>query len=201
MATSMIYVVDDDDLLRRTLGSLLENFGYTVCLCASAAEFLERYDPQPQECLILDIQMPAMNGLELQKVMNSRGITIPTIIMTGHGDISMAVSAMKVGARDFLEKPFNEEHLLSIIREILSRQSDTSADDAGDGIKKLSVLTPRELEIAHLICDGRQNKQIAADLGISSRTVENHRARIMQKLEVKTASQLIRLILAAGNRN
>ena len=196
----MIYVVDDDNLLRRTLGTLLKNFGFNVCLCASATEFLEQYHPKAQECLILDMQMPNMNGFELHKLINSRGIYIPTIIMTGHGDITMAVQAMKAGARDFLEKPFDEEQLLSIIHEILISQTDTPAETS-DTSTQLSILTPRELEIAYLICDGQLNKQIAANLEISIRTVENHRARIMQKLKVKTASRLIRLILKTNHEN
>lgn len=193
-ATPVVYIVDDDDAIRKSLGFLMKAQGYQAISCGSAAEFLERYDASQRGCMVLDVRMPGMSGLELQELMRETGIRIPVIIITGHGDVPMAVRAMKAGAKDFIEKPFQNEALLRRIDSVL---------DGGQGARgafpdaaaRLARLTPRERETMELLVEGRLNKQVAATLGISVRTVESHRARIMEKLGVRSLSELVRLSL------
>jgi RNA polymerase sigma factor (sigma-70 family) len=194
--TELVYVVDDDDGLRSALGILLEDSGLSVRLCASADEFLDVYEPRDRNCLLLDLRMPKISGVELQRIMKEKGIDIPTIILTGHGDVPLAVQTIKAGARDFIEKPFDEQFLLDTVSRVLSEDSHKSSDDINPAL--LLKLTKRENEIAFLIYEGKKNKEIANSLDISIRTVENHRAKIMKKLEIRTSSQLVRLF-SAGN--
>jgi len=195
----LVYVVDDDDALRSALGILLEDSGLNVRLCASADEFLNAYKPRARNCLLLDLHMPNISGLELQRILMEKGIDIPTIILTGHGDIPLAVQTMKAGAREFIEKPFNEQILLETITRIMADETPRLLDDLD--VSLLFNLTKRENEIAFLIYEGKKNKQIASTLGISVRTVENHRAKIMSKLQIRTTSQLIRLFLIRSKLN
>lgn len=198
-SSELVYVVDDDDALRSALGILLEDSGLNVKLCASADEFLDTYQPCARTCLLLDLHMPKISGIELQRLLNEKGIDIPTIILTGHGDVPLAVQTIKAGAREFIEKPFNEQSLLDTINRVLADDLHKFPDDLN--VSSLSKLTKRENEIAFLLCDGMKNKEIASKLDISVRTVENHRAMIMKKLQIKTASQLIRLFLMRGRFN
>ena len=198
-SSELVYVVDDDDALRSALGILLEDSGLKVKLCASADEFLDAYQPCARTCLLLDLHMPKISGIELQRLLNEKGIDIPTIILTGHGDVPLAVQTIKAGAREFIEKPFNEQGLLDTINRVLADDLHKLPDDLN--VSSLSKLTKRENEIAFLLCDGKKNKEIASKLGISVRTVENHRAMIMKKLQIKNVSQLIRLFLMRGRLN
>ena len=200
MTTSeIVYVVDDDDALRSALGILLHHSGLNVRLCASADEFLDVYKPSDRNCLLLDLHMPKISGIELQKILVEKGIKIPTIILTGHGDVPLAVQTIKAGAREFIEKPFNEQILLETITRVLA--DDVPKMPEKLNISLLSKLSKRENEIALLIYEGKKNKQIASTLGISVRTVENHRANIMNKLEIDSTSQLIRLFLMRSRLN
>jgi len=192
----VVYVVEDDDALRLALGILLEEFGFNARLCASAGEFLNVFNPCVHACLLLDLHMPEINGLELQKIMTEKGINVPTIILTGHGDVTLAVKTIKAGAREFIEKPFDEQILIDTINHVLAEDlPDTSYNH---NLELLSNLTKRECEIGMQISEGKRNKQIATTLGISVRTVENHRANIMKKLQIQTTPQLIHLFLTAN---
>jgi FixJ family two-component response regulator len=199
-ADAIVYIVDDDEAIRKSLMFLLKSSGHEGYPCASAKEFLDAYDRKRPGCLVLDVRMPGMTGLELQEMLATTGIDIPIIIMTGHGDISMAVKAMKTGARDFIEKPFDNQLLLDRIQEALEQahQRWTEREQAADISSRLAQLTRRERETMDLLVRGRLNKQVAAELGISVRTVEAHRARIMDKLDARSLSDLVRMSLMQG---
>ncbi|HRL27631.1 response regulator transcription factor [Alcaligenes sp. SDU_A2] len=193
-----IYVVDDDEAVRDSLRWLLEANGYRVRCFASGEEFLSAYDPAQVAVLIVDVRMPGMSGLELQENLIARKATIPIVFITGHGDVPMAVSTMKKGAIDFLEKPFNEADLRTIVGRMIE-QASTRASQAQaqkDQQEILGRLTAREQQVLERIVAGRLNKQIAGDLNISIKTVEAHRANIMEKLEVTTVADLMKIALA-----
>ena len=196
-ATSTIYIVDDDEAVRDSLRWLLEANGYRVKSFSGAEEFLQAYDPDQVGVLIVDVRMPGMSGLELQETLIAREAPLPIVFITGHGDVPMAVSTMKKGAVDFLEKPFNEAEL----REIVARMLEdavvrvTQARAKRDQQAVLSRLTAREQQVLERIVAGRLNKQIAGDLNISIKTVEAHRANIMEKLEVTTVADLMKIAL------
>jgi two-component system response regulator FixJ len=192
----VVYVVDDDDALRDALGLLLSAAGFTNLAYASAAEFLDAYDPRQHACLIADIRMPGMSGLELQTTLRAQGASLPMIFITGHGDVPMAVEAMKHGALDFLQKPFKDEDVLRRIGEALAtdaerRQIDRSCERIR---QRMAALTPREAEVMRRVVAGQANKVIALDLGVSQRTVEIHRARVMQKMGTRSLAELVRLV-------
>jgi two-component system response regulator TtrR len=197
-ATSTIYIVDDDEAVRDSLRWLLEANGYRVRSFSGAEEFLQAYDPDQVGVLIVDVRMPGMSGLELQETLISMQAPLPIVFITGHGDVPMAVSTMKKGAVDFLEKPFNESEL----REIVARMLEDAARRVSQAKAKrdqqavLSRLTAREQQVLERIVAGRLNKQIAGDLNISIKTVEAHRANIMEKLEVTTVADLMKIALA-----
>lgn len=198
----VVHVVDDDPGLRRSLRFLLDSVGWTVQLHASAEEFLDVVAaPQTQPCcLLLDIRMPSMSGLELQQVLRGRGIDLPILFMTGHADVSMAVQAMKSGAIDFIEKPFNDQKVLDAVAAAI-RQSAEAIDDAGRrhaAGAMLALLSPREQEVARLVAQGQPNKQIAFSLNISEKTVHIHRQHVMEKAGVSSAAELARLMLRAN---
>jgi len=196
--SGLVVVVDDDQAIRRSLSALLQSFGYAVAGFSSALAFLADIPPDAG-CMIVDIRMPEMDGLTLQEEMNKRDIRIPVIIMTGHGDVPLAVTAMKAGAVDFLEKPSNDDTLISAVRralEIGSRDRDRVAE-AKAAQDLLSELTPRERSVLDKLVAGRSNKVAAYELGISPRTIEIHRARIMTKMHAKSLSDLVRVALAA----
>jgi len=195
-----IFIVDDDEAVRDSLRWLLEANGYQVKCHASAEAFLNSYDPKQLAVLIVDVRMPGMSGLELQEALLARDAKIPMVFITGHGDVPMAVNTMKKGAVDFLEKPFNEAEL----RSIVARMIDIAVEDHQKELERrnheeiLARLTAREQQVLERIVAGRLNKQIAGDLDISIKTVEAHRANIMEKLEVTTVADLMKIALAQG---
>jgi two-component system response regulator FixJ len=194
-----VYIVDDDEAVRDSLSLLLESKGYAIKSFVSAPEFLAAAPSLPVGCLIVDIRMPEMDGLELQQHLTDRSLDFPLIVITGHGDVPLAVRAMKAGAVDFIEKPFASETILSSLEAALSRLATPSEDPAkAAATAKLALLSSRELQVLQGLLGGLPNKSIAYDLGISPRTVEIHRARLMDKTGARSLSGLIRLALAAG---
>jgi FixJ family two-component response regulator len=177
--------------------SLLKSVGLRSQLHASAPEFLAAYDPSLPGCLVLDIRMPGMSGLELQHELNVRGATTPVIFMTGHGDVPMAVEAMQHGAFDFLQKPFRDQDLLDRIQKAIARDGKLR-ESLGEHVRiraQLETLTEREREVLDLMILGKQNKAVAQDLGVSPRTIEIHRARVMEKMNVQSVAELVRMML------
>ena len=192
-----VYVVDDDEAVRDSLQWLLEGKDYRVRCFDSAESFLARYDPREVACLIADIRMGGMTGLELQDRLVERKSPLPVVFITGHGDVPMAVNTMKKGAMDFIQKPFKEDELVSLVERMLERAKDTFAEyqSAASRDALLSKLTSREAQVLERIVAGRLNKQIADDLGISIKTVEAHRANIMEKLNANTVADLLKIAL------
>jgi two-component system response regulator FixJ len=190
-----IYIVDDDEGVRNSLRFLLKSVGHVCQTLASANEFLETYQPKQPGCLILDVRMPGMSGLELQQQLNLRGAIIPVIFITGHGDVPMAVEAMQHGASDFLQKPFRDQDLLDRIQRALERDArNRAALTEHERIRgSFDSLTPREREVLVLMTRGKSNKVMAAELGVSQRTVEIHRARVMDKTGAASLAQLVRM--------
>ncbi len=199
-ATSLVYVVDDDEAVRDSLRWLLEANRYQVACFGRAEEFLASYEPARTACLILDVRMPGMSGLELQEQLVARGANLPILFITGHGDVPMAVATMKKGAVDFIEKPFNEADLRAAVERMLAAAEDEAESRRRERERDelLSRLTARERQVLECIVAGRLNKQIADDLGISIKTVEAHRANIMDKLNAGTVADLLRLALTRG---
>ena len=195
-----IYVVDDDEAIRRSLSFLLKTSGYAVRLFEGGTAFLKEAAGLEPGCVLLDVRMPDIDGLEVQRELRARGVMLPVVIMTGHGDIDMAVAAMKAGASDFIEKPFEKAALLGCVEAarrvaVADRGAGARAEDAR---ARLNVLTDREREVLDGLVEGLPNKTIAFDLGISPRTVEIHRANLMQKLEVKSLAEALRIAFHAG---
>jgi len=196
---STVYVVDDDDAMRESLTWLIESVGLNVETYASADEFLESYYPGRPGCVLLDVRMPGMSGLELQGHLQKQQVTVPVIMITGHGDVPMAVRAMKSGAIDFIEKPFNDEQLLESIRNALAID-DTRRDEQSfkaEVASRLAQLTPRESEVMDMVTAGKSNKEIANSLGVSAKTVEAHRAKVMEKMEAGSLAELVRLVVSS----
>ena len=196
---STVFVVDDDEAMRESLTWLIESVGLNVETFSSADEFLKSYYPGIPGCLLLDVRMPGMSGLELQAHLQSQQVAIPVIIITGHGDVPMAVRAMKSGAIDFIEKPFNDEQLLESIRNALSID-DTQRDEQAfkaEVASRLAQLTPRESEVMDMVTSGKSNKEIANTLGVSAKTVEAHRAKVMEKMEAGSLAELVRLVVTS----
>jgi two-component system response regulator FixJ len=195
-----VYIVDDDEAVRDSLSVLLESKGYTVGNFGAAPEFLAAAPSLPLGCLIVDIRMPEMDGLELQQRLIERTLNFPMIVITGHGDVPLAVRAMKAGAIDFIEKPFTAEAILVSLQAALARLETPNEEDPAVAAAeaKLALLSPREREVLAGLVAGLPNKSIAYDLAISPRTVEIHRARVMDKMGARSLSQLVRLALAAG---
>lgn len=201
----LVFVIDDDDAFRRSLVFLLEDLAWQVEAFASAAEFLEAY-PQPlveAGCILLDIRMPMMSGMELQLKLNDLGWTTPIIFLTGHGDIEMAVQAMKLGAYGFLAKPFKDQVLLDEVAAAVrfAQQAKESILRQQAAQQLLARLSPRESEVADLLARGQSNKTIAQQLGISEKTVHIHRQKIMEKAEISSAAELTQLMLRADPRS
>ncbi|AEE66404.1 two-component response regulator [Bordetella pertussis] len=196
--SSTVFIVDDDEAVRDSLRWLLEANGYRVRAYASGENFLDEYDASQIGVLIADVRMPGMSGLELQEQLIARNAPLPIVFITGHGDVPMAVSTMKKGAVDFLEKPFNESDLREIVARMLEQavQRISKFQAQKDHEAMLARLTAREQQVLERIVAGRLNKQIADDLGISIKTVEAHRANIMEKLEVTTVADLMKVALA-----
>jgi RNA polymerase sigma factor (sigma-70 family) len=198
-ADQLVHIIDDDDALRDSLVWLLESTGLKVASYPSAEAFLQVWSPALRGCLILDIRMPGMSGLELHEKLNSQHSTLPVIFITGHGDVPMAVTALKKGAFDFIEKPFHDQDMLNLIEQCLARDRDQHQHrrQGADAQRHIEQLTPREREVLELIVAGRLNKQIADELGISIKTVEVHRARVMEKMEADSLAELVQSVLHA----
>lgn len=201
--SSTVYIVDDDEAVRDSLRWLLEANGYRVRAFSSAESFLDEYDAGLLGVLIADVRMPGMSGLELQEQLLARNAPLPIVFITGHGDVPMAVSTIKKGAVDFLEKPFNESDLREIVARMLEQAAQRISKNQArkDHEAMLARLTAREQQVLERIVAGRLNKQIADDLGISIKTVEAHRANIMEKLEVTTVADLMKVALAKPEAN
>lgn len=196
MATEKtVYVVDDDEAVRRFLRGLIGSIGLGVKTYASAQEFLDDYEAGSPGCLLLDIRMPEMSGLELQAELRRREIDIPVIILTGHGDVKVAVHAMKAGAVDFVEKPFNNELLLHGIQKAVadSLHSTGTRVRRQEILQRLETLTTRERQVLGLVAAGETNKGVARRLGISEKTVEIHRAKVMEKMQAKSLAELVKM--------
>jgi len=196
----LVHIVDDEDAIRRSASFMLKTSGYAVETWPSGTAFLKEIRHVPEGCVLLDVRMPEMDGLEVQQALLDRGVTMPVIVLTGHADVSIAVRAMKAGAVDFLEKPFEKAVLLASIETAFARMAsaDGAAARAAEADVILGVLTPREREVLEGLAQGLPNKTIAYDLGISPRTVEVHRANLMAKLDVRSLSDALRLAFAAG---
>jgi two-component system, LuxR family, response regulator FixJ len=197
----VIYIVDDDDGMRRALTVLMTTVGYQPMAFSRPADFLAKYDPNQPSCLVLDVRMPEMSGLEVQQQLNRNGALLPVILVTGHGDIPMAVQAMKDGAFDFLQKPFRDQELLDRINAALKQdaQNRESVDRLADLRQRAESLTPREREVMGHVVDGKANKVIAIDLGLSERTVEIHRANVMEKMAARSVAHLVKMHLTLGD--
>jgi FixJ family two-component response regulator len=193
----IVFIVDDDEAVRASLKLLLKSVGIGATALGSAQDFLARHDATQPGCLVLDIRMPGMSGLELQQALNLRGAIIPVIFITGHGDVPMAVEAMKHGAFDFLQKPFRDQELIDRVQLALTKDKENRvALSQHSKIRaRLESLTPREREVLELMTRGKPNKVMAADLGISQRTVEIHRARVMEKMETSSLAQAVRMMM------
>ena len=196
----LIHIVDDEESIRKSTSFLLKTAGYAVETWASGTAFLAEVKQAAHGCVLLDIRMPGMDGLDVQQALAERGVTMPVVIMTGHGDVGIAVRAMKAGAVDFLEKPFERGALLSAIEAAFAQiaQADTAGLRAQEAQVRLAGLTPRERDVLDGLAKGLPNKTIAFDLNISARTVEVHRANLMAKLEVRSLSDALRIAFAAG---
>jgi two-component system response regulator FixJ len=194
-----VFVVDDDDAVRTSLRLLLKSVGLPVETFGSAQEFLELFDADRAGCLVLDIRMPGMSGLELQQRLNEMHAIVPIVFITGHGDVPMAVEAMQYGAVDFIQKPFRDQDLIDRINQALEKDRDNRAGlKERDAIRRrIQQLTPREREVLELVTRGKANKVIAADLNVSQRTVEIHRARAMEKMGASSLAHLVRMVIEA----
>jgi two-component system, LuxR family, response regulator FixJ len=194
-----VYIVDDDQATRKSLRWLVETLGVPVKTFHCAVSFLDAYDPNQPGCLILDVMMPGMSGLDLLREMNERHIEIPVIVLTGYGDVPTAVRALKNGAIEFLEKPPNDETLLEHIRKALALDSRRRRERGALEIvrERMAKLTPREYQILQLVIEGLSSKEIAVRLSVSFKTVEAHRAKIMRKMEAESVAQLVRMVVSA----
>lgn len=199
-ADKCVFIVDDEDAIRRSAGFMLKTSGYRVETYVSGVAFLKDSRHVDAGCVLLDIRMPEMDGLQVQRELRARGLTFPVIVMTGHGDVQVAVEAMKAGAVDFIEKPFEKAVLLAALEDGFGRiaQSDLRAERAERAAVRLKALTPREQDVLRGLIDGLPNKTIGYDLGISPRTVEIHRAHLMEKLGVRSLADALRIAFAAG---
>jgi FixJ family two-component response regulator len=198
--TPMVFVVDDQQAVRDSLRWLLESIGIPVRDYPTAEAFLRDYEPAQPGCLILDVRMPGMSGLDLQEELARRGIELPTIVITAHAEVPMAVRAVKAGAVDFIQKPFSHELLLDRVKQALEldaqeREIRHRRDEAR---RRLAALTPREREVIVMVAEGRANKAIAAALGVAIKTVEVHRGRAMEKMQAENLAELIRICLLAS---
>lgn len=197
--TPTVFVVDDDQGVREAVKILMRSIGVQAEVFPSANAFLQSYGPDMPGCLVLDVRMPGMSGLELQERLASLGSTLPIIFVTAHGDIPMAVEAVKAGAMDFVQKPFRDQELIDKVQEAFAQNAQVREKlrDLSRINERIDALTPREREVMELVVDGKANKVIAIDLGLSQRTVEIHRARVMSKMEADSVSQLVQMVMRA----
>ena len=199
MSHSHVFVIDDDDAVRDSLSFLLETHGLKPRAYGSAQAFLDELPLQPEGCVVTDIRMPGMDGLALMKALGARGARLPVIVITGHGDVPMAVRAMKSGAADFIEKPFDSDLLLIAVRqclETIGRRENAVARQAATQAR-LETLSKRERQVLDELVEGKSNKAMAAELQISPRTVEIYRANVMQKMAAESLSGLVRMVMGA----
>lgn len=198
-----VYLVEDDDAVRDSLQMVLESVGHKVVAYSRGDAFLEDFSTEMAGCMVLDIRMPGMNGMELQRQLNSRNSILPIIFVTGHGDVPMAVEAMQKGAVDFVQKPYREEELLGKIQQAIAADAESRAELAEKHkiVERLQELTPREKQVMDLMIEGKANKVIAFDLDISQRTVEIHRARVMEKMGVRSLAHLVRMVMAVDENS
>ena len=196
----MVFIVDDDDAVRESLGFLMKSIGIESRGFSSATEFLEFYSDEIVGCLVLDIRMPGMSGLELQDRLNEINAILPIIFITGHGDVPMAVEALKKGALDFIQKPFRDQDLIDRINHALDQDHDSRSilSQKREILDRIDELTSREKEVMDLVVQGSPNKIIAADLDVSQRTVEIHRSRVMEKMQARSLAQLVRMTITAS---
>lgn len=201
-ADPIVFVVDDDPSVRKSLGRLLKSAGYSVEVYASAAEYQQRERFCGVGCLVLDVQLPGLNGLELQKAMAGSENDLPVVFITGHGDIPMSVRAMKAGAVDFIPKPFGDEAFLRAIGTALEkcRAERTARLERAEIKRRLATLTPREHEVLRHVVSGQMNKQVAGDLGTAEKTIKVHRARVMEKMKAASLAELVRMADKLGIR-
>src|SRR5438552_12441811 len=201
-ASPTVFVIDDDAAVRKAVSRLLRSAGIAVAGFASPGEFLAQYDPDMPGCLVLDLAMPDINGLQLQTTLANKGCTLPIIFLTGHGDVSKSVQAMKHGAFDFFSKPVKEKDLLPAVRAAIERNAVARREQAqlSEICARLDTLTPHEREVLEHVVAGKLNKQIASDLGISEATVKMHRARVMTKMKVQGIADLVRIAEICGIR-
>ena len=194
-----VFIVDDDPSIRFAMQALMDSVNLPHEIFASADEFLEKVAEQRPGCLVLDIRMPGLGGLELQQELLSRGNTVPIIFITGHGDVPMAVEAMQKGAVDFIQKPFRDQDLLDRIREALTTDKERREEQQkhAEVAERLARLTNREREVFDLVVTGKPNKVIAYELGVSQRTVEIHRARVMEKMQARSLADLVKMHMNA----
>jgi two-component system, LuxR family, response regulator FixJ len=197
IAAPVIYVVDDDDGMRRALDTLLSTVGYKTAVYSRPTEFLANFKSDSAGCLVLDIRMPDMSGLEVQQQLNRMGSMMPVIFITGHGDVPLAVQAMKEGAFEFIQKPFRDQDLLDRINHALKQDAENRSTVArrAEVLHRLETLTPRERQVMDMVVDGAANKVIAIDLNLSERTVEIHRAKVMEKMGARSVAHLVKLQL------
>lgn len=195
-----VFIVEDDEAVRDSLRLMLESLGHKVASYGRADEFLESYDPELPGCLVLDIRMPGMNGMELQRKLNAMTSILPIIFVTGHGDVPMAVEAMQQGAVDFVQKPYREQELLDKIQKAVAEDAENRQElrEVQTIQGRLEELTPREREVLAMMVEGKANKVIAIDLDISQRTVEIHRSRVMEKMNARSLAQLVRMSMAVN---
>jgi FixJ family two-component response regulator len=196
-ATAAIYVVDDDEGMRRALSTLLSTIGHRVLSFGKPSEFLAKHDPTQHGCVILDIRMPEISGLEVQQQLNKQGSMLPVIFITGHGDVPMAVQAMKEGAFDFVQKPFRDQDLIDRINHALQQDAENRKQilQRAEMKQRFDSLTQREHQVLEMVVDGRANKVIAIDLALSERTVEIHRANVMEKMGARSVAHLVKMHL------
>ena len=201
MSEKIVYVIDDDEGVRKSLALLLNSMGVTAVCFSSALKFLNERHASMEGCLLVDVRMPEMSGLELQRVLNERDVTLPIIFITGHGDVSLAVRAMRAGAFDFIEKPFRDQELLERINQAFVANETRNAEVRAKAVisKRLELLTPREHEIMDRIVSGQANKLIALELGLSERTVEIHRAKVMAKMQASSLAELVVMVTRSGS--
>lgn len=196
--TACIYIVEDDDAVRDSLQLMLESIGRVVIAYPSADQFLQAYSQDMAGCIVLDIRMPGINGMELQRKLNDLNSILPIIFVTGHGDVPMAVEAMQQGAVDFVQKPYREQELLDKISQAMALDDQNRAmlQQRQEILERMRELTPRERDVVQLMVEGKANKVIAINLDISQRTVEIHRARVMEKLQANSLAHLVRMYLS-----
>ncbi|MEL6860602.1 MAG: response regulator [Pseudomonadota bacterium] len=200
MSDRIVFLVDDDEAIRHSASFMLRHAGFTVKTFPDGLVFLESVKSEDEGCILLDVRMPGMDGLAVQSTLNRRGINMPVIILTGHGDVPVAVEAMKGGAIEFLEKPYEKKALVAAIENAYELLDNQATDDrrGREAAAKLSALTPRERQVLECLVDGLTNKGIAEALSISPRTVEIHRAHMMEKLQVDSLSAALRIAFLAG---